>query len=157
MKSEILFTLLAGVLLASGCGLTTSTVSIPAGWSTQTDSGFSFRYPVDFGSEFITTVDWPPKITFQNGNFSCSGETHSIDGNDFCLNKTAEGAAGSVYSTYRYSREYNTQILTLDFTIREPQCPNYPEPKISQCTADQANLNLDSIVGTIVASINFTK
>ncbi|MFH0834710.1 MAG: hypothetical protein V2A63_05000 [Patescibacteria group bacterium] len=132
-------------------------VEISADWLTFQNQNFTFRYPTDFNSEFITPVEWPPKAESQTGVFACAGEIRVVGTQELCRLETSEGAAGSIYTTYHFSEKSGEQILTADFILRFPQCPNYPEPKMSQCTADQNNLNLDSIVGKIFASFNSQK
>ncbi len=122
--------------------------TIPANWLTFADQSFSFRYPADFGSEFITPNNWPPKVERLDQSFACAVPMHG----DFCVSETSEGAAGSVYKTYVYSEAFENGTLQFTFTIQEPQCLNYPEPKLSNCQADQANLNLDDIVAKIATS-----
>ncbi|MFH0834066.1 MAG: hypothetical protein V2A63_01600 [Patescibacteria group bacterium] len=132
-------------------------VEIPADWQTFSDANFSFKYPADFGSEFITPVDWPPVVDSKDGVFVCAGEIRVVGAQELCRLETSEGAAGSIYSNFHFSEKSGDKILILDFSIREPQCPNYPEPKMSQCTADQKNLNLDQIVSKIFTSFSSKK
>lgn len=144
--------------------------NIPIGWLTFTDEArvYSFNYPKDFGSDYITPLDWPPQVDLLDGpTFDCptassptahAGQTNqvTVDGQKYCVTTQTEGAAGSTYTDYAYLTIVDGQIVRLTFTLREPQCLNYDEPKQSECQQDQTSLNLNHLIGQIIASWQFT-
>ncbi|PIR75152.1 MAG: hypothetical protein CO030_04045 [Candidatus Magasanikbacteria bacterium CG_4_9_14_0_2_um_filter_42_11] len=128
------------------------------------ETGLAFHYPDDFGSEYITTVDWPP--TLQPGTFlyACEesveqpglqSQTYGKDikGTYYCIAVSEEGAAGSAYLQYTYTFDYHGEPMALSFSIQKVQCGNYDEPKKQTCTQEQSAFDIDEIVNTIVESI----
>lgn len=125
-------------------------------FKTYSDDNLSFKYPAAFGSEYIDTQSWPPKVTVADGVFACAGDTKEVNGHKYCVTSQIEGAAGSTYTTYTYLSGLETEhsILTIEFTLRLVQCENYDEPKKTDCDNDQANnLNVDALVDQIAQSV----
>jgi hypothetical protein len=143
---------------------TTGTVSSTAGWKTYTDptSGASFKYPTSISTKYITTQNWPPKLAISNAAFSCTvsgtqpGQTikKSINGNGYCENIEAEGAAGSTYLNYLYSFPVNNKVAIITFTLREVQCLNYSNPEQTTCTNERSAFNIDKIVDAMAQTVN---
>lgn len=136
------------------------------GWetATQEESGMSFRYPAEFGTSYITPVDWPPQLQVVDGSFSCTDagdeiaragktELRTIGGREYCITQIDEGAAGSVYSQYAYAFSQNDALMILTFTLRAPQCANYDEPERRACEDEKATFMLDPLIDTIARSI----
>ncbi|MBP9855834.1 MAG: hypothetical protein KBC48_00790 [Candidatus Pacebacteria bacterium] len=142
----------------------------PADWLTFTDEAgvYTFRYPQDFGRQYVTPVDWPPQVNLLEGTgFNCTeggmiygraGQTVSrtIEGQEYCITTVSEGAAGSIYNQYAYLTVINRQPIGLIFTARLPQCVNYDEPRQDECKADQAAFNPDVIISEIINSLELT-
>ncbi len=136
------------------------------GWLTALeDDQFTFLYPADFDTTYISPVDWPPVAELVSEPFSCSpagvttarsGATRSriIDNKELCITEVVEGAAGSTYTQRAYAFAYGTSTAILTFTTRHPQCANYPDPERSVCEAEQNSLDLDLVVRQIVDTIS---
>lgn len=138
-------------------------------WLTFTDEAgfYTFRYPASLDTTYIKTQEWPPLVNLLEGKtFECptagvatahAGQTErkNINGREYCATAQVEGAAGSTYTDYAYLTVANNQVIKLTFTLREPQCLNYNEPEQSKCEAEQANFDLDELVGKIVGSLEF--
>lgn len=124
-------------------------------WETYSDENLTFRYPTDLGTEFIGLQTWPPKVTLSEGIFSCAGEAHWVEERAYCVSTETEGAAGSTYITYNYltNLEELNQMVTLEFTLRFPQCANYPEPNKSLCEEAQSSFDVDKMVDQIAQSV----
>ena len=143
-----------------------STDTSISGWKTFTDNstGVSFQYPEKLGTTYIDASDWPPKVQVMSGSFSCTtagntgdraGQTmeKTINGTQYCVTTVSEGAAGSIYNQYAYAFEKAGEMAILTFTLRLPQCANYPEPKMSECNAERQSFNIDTIVDSIAKSL----
>jgi hypothetical protein len=136
--------------------------------TTYTDptSGISFSYPPTLGTQYINTVDWPPKAQLITEAFAChpagnttaqGGKTDSItiNGHRYCLTEEVEGAAGSTYTQYAYAFPNNDNTIILTFTLRAPQCANYNKPKQTECKTEEASFNINNVVDQIAQSIVF--
>lgn len=129
-------------------------------------SELTFFYPKDFGTKYIHTVDWPPKVSKINDPYVCEeggdeisggGETTeiSVGGNTYCRTVSSEGAAGSVYTNYSYlSRLDSENTVRMDFSIKLVQCLNYDEPEKSECLAERDSFDIDKIVDQILVSVS---
>ena len=137
------------------------------GWKTATDkaTGVIFKYPESIGTKYIDAYDWPPKVQVLNKAFTCdeagketqrAGQTKkvTINGNTYCVTKVVEGAAGSTYTQYAYAFAEDNKTVILTFTVREPQCANYDEPKQSECKKEQSSFDLNSIIDKVAKSID---
>jgi len=144
--------------------------STTADWKTFTDAKqeIAFRYPDTLPTTYIRGAEWPPKITIAAGNLKCSTTSPAssspsfeqivskqINGRTYCVQSLAEGAAGSIYTTYDYSAAVNNKLITAAFTIQEPQCANYDDPQQSACFSEEQTYDLDGLVEQIVSGIQF--
>jgi len=138
-------------------------------WQTATDdrAGIYYQYPEKFNTQFITAAEWPPRVTVLPGSFSCRPATSTfglaetvlqrlIGDRKYCIRSVSEGAAGSTYTNYKYSREDRGRILTVSFALRYPQCLNYDDPEQKACLKEQQDFNLDSVIERIADSIGST-
>lgn len=132
--------------------------------SEVTPQEFVFSYPERLPTSFVSAVEWPPAIERISGSYACAEsagdgagvakkEKRTPEGHEYCVSLTSEGAAGSVYNSYDYEFPLNGAMYRISFTLRLPQCLNYDEPQQGACKAEQANLNIDSIVDRIAQSI----
>jgi len=139
---------------------------LTSGWKTFSDptKGFTFKYPENINTKYISTVDWPPKVQIQKGPFSCTnggketaraGQTlkEIINGKNYCVTKIAEGAAGSIYTEYAYATELQNKVLFFTFTLRAVQCANYEDPQKTACEKERGVFDIDSLIGTILQSV----
>ena len=134
-------------------------------WLTYSGSIVSFKYPENLGTEYARATEWPPKVTLQNENFVCipggtessaSGETRPVKVADrgFCITKTSEGAAGSVYTSYVYRTIMDDDTnAALSFTVQKPQCENYDEPNRSVCKTEQGNFDPNNLANEIIKTL----
>ena len=127
------------------------------GWKTSTDTKqqLSFKYPDPFPATYVSAQTWPPKVTLSSKAFSCAAPL-TVHGNTYCMTQSSEGAAGSTYTTYRYTTAHDAGLITIDFTLRFVQCGNYDEPKQSACKTEQAALSVSGLADTIASSLALT-
>ena len=150
---------------------TVSTENKNAGWKTFTpaEKGVSFQYPEKFDAQYISTQEWPPQVIISQDHQLTCPETpaqsslpqriirQTINGRVYCVRALSEGAAGSVYTEYSYSTGENgltqagqEKIITVNFTLRYPQCGNYDELQKTQCEQEREAFNLDDLIDRIV-------
>lgn len=138
-------------------------------WKTLTDrhNGLIFKYPENLPASYISTAEWPPKITVATGTISCleTSATASlpsrtmkslIGGAAYCIEAMSEGAAGSVYTSFIYTTGWNNKVVRVEFTLRYPQCLNYEDPAKTACQKERESFDLDSLVNSIVQSLKET-
>ncbi len=116
-------------------------------WQTKSEAGKTFQYPNDFGTKYISIVDWPPTYSAYADAAFCPleslvelpGQTgiEHIGGTDYCVTRISEGAAGSTYTKYTYARAVGAGRQVLRFTLRLVNCGNYNEPEMSACQAER--------------------
>lgn len=129
-------------------------------WKYKPDSGQNivYQYPDKLITKYIhTTEEWPPTVTIESGNLSCATEPVKVGTNNYCVKTTSEGAAGSTYKTYIYTRNASGQnkTVTLKFTLRYPQCANYVDEEVSLCEKENKNFDVNSLADRISMSVRF--
>lgn len=113
---------------------------------------------------YIDTVDWPPKIVQEPQAFHCSeagqetepagkSEIRTINGHEYCVTTESEGAAGSIYRQYAYARNINNGSVFMSFSLRFPQCGNYPDSERKNCEQEQQLFAIDSMVDQMMSTI----
>lgn len=135
-------------------------------WILSTNENFSFKYPKNFNTNYINIVDWPPKVTLEERPYSCNIDNTSevlqgvrtekeiINNKEYCVTKESEGAAGSIYTYYNFTSSYQNKTVVLKFSLRQPQCMNYDDPKQSECIKEEADFSPNSVIDNIVSTIN---
>jgi len=135
-------------------------------WKTFIDEkqGIEFKYPEKLLADYVSALEWPPKVTLATGTFSCV-ETlgasslpartlkRTVDNRVYCLEAMSEGAAGSVYTNYTYTTQKDDKVITVKFILRYPQCDNYDDPAKTNCKNERTSFDLDGIINRIVVSI----
>jgi len=128
------------------------------------DQSIEFQYPASLNANYISTVNWPPMVKVREGKQLVCQETPAesslpartmrkqINGREYCVSASSEGAAGSVYTEYSYTTVRNEKIAELSFTLQYPQCYNYDDPKQSECQTERETYDLDALVGNMFAS-----
>ncbi len=118
--------------------------------------------------KYVALLDWPPQTQILNEPFICTeagssterpGETRrrTIEGRKYCITKIVEAAAGSVYTQYAYAFEKSGKTVILTFTVRHPQCANYPEgAERSTCEKEISNFNADKLVPDIADKVDIS-
>ena len=134
--------------------------------TTLEKNNFSFTYPKETGTEFISFFDWPPIIVTLEETYSCenagsidesSGKTEErrINGKNYCITEIVGAALGSMYTQYAYLTEKSGKLFSIVFSLRKPNCGNYDETKKAECEKRQNEYNIDKVVDFIVTSIEF--
>jgi hypothetical protein len=77
----------------------------------------------------------------------------TINGSNYCVATSAEGAAGSTYTSYEYTAAKGDVLTKVSFILRTPQCMNYDEPKRSECQAEQSTFDVDALADRIALSL----
>ncbi len=127
-------------------------------------NGIQYKYPKVLATKYITAVDLP-KITLSSETFKCNGGGLEISTNGqtvekkigeamYCVNLLSEGAAGSTYTTYKYSTIKNEKFVTIEFVIKTVQCDNYDDPKKTECKNERQVFSPDELAKNIVGSID---
>ncbi|MBN2198112.1 hypothetical protein JW698_02915 [Candidatus Wolfebacteria bacterium] len=128
------------------------------------DDNIIFQYPKELPVNYISEVEWPPKLKIEDKSFVCnpSGneiqqggktELRLINNQSYCVTKESEGAAGSVYTTYTYAFSKDNKTGIIVFTLRFVQCQNYDEPKATECENERSAFDIDIIADKIIQSI----
>jgi hypothetical protein len=122
-------------------------------------TGASYKY-ADLSTKYISTVEWPPKVTVTNKPYTCverTGVTSSqtINGHEYCVTKTVEGAAGSTYTDYVYAFGKDGKTVSLSFNLRSVQCGNYNDPEKTACEKERAAFNPDTLADQMATSFAF--
>ncbi len=97
-----------------------------------------------------------PFVCTVSGDLTVSaGKTEliTIEGHEYCLTRSSEGAAGSVYTQYAYTFPRQSDVVTLTFSLRATQCMNYDEPRRSACTREQATFTANKVADQIAQSV----
>ncbi|MDO8183484.1 MAG: hypothetical protein Q7T49_00670 [bacterium] len=175
MKKYVIIIIVALLLVAGGVywftqpSVAPTVPTVTDNWLTFTDEAgvYTFSYPSDLGTTYLTTEEWPPLVNLLEGStVDCAPanpptahagvtEPKIINGREYCVTAQVEGAAGSTYTDYAYLTVLNKKVVKLTLTIREPQCDNYNEPQQSECKTEQANLDLDELIGKMISSLSF--
>ena len=143
----------------------TTTLSVPAVASPA--APYTLSDTAVATSSYVRLVD-TPQLTVATGTYSCvgagtttrqMGQTREVvlNSKTVCATEVAEGAAGSVYHQYAYVTAAPTgELLQYTFTVREVQCMNYDEPQASECVAEQADFNPDTIAAMLIMNTKQT-
>ena len=111
--------------------------------------------------------NWPPVIQNSSIAYTCTlgvvgmgGRTVTtqkiINGRTYCITYTDEGAAGTIYKTYRYTTSLGSGTKTTnDFTLSSPSgngCDGHGTPEENQCYSAISNFysNLDAIIDSLM-------
>jgi hypothetical protein len=140
---------------------TDAATDVPWKLSTPNAQGVQFSYPEDLGLSYVHAQEWPPRVTLEAGELSCTEgvqgagtvERKEIGGHAYCVTKVGEGAAGSVYTTYEYATQQGDFVAHVGFIIRTVQCLNFDEPERSACAKEQNGFDPDALAEKIASSI----
>ncbi len=143
-----------------------STDTVTTATMSDEKSGILFTYPTDLDAQYqyISTSEWPPRFISSYAPIDCeldeqtqamsglTDRTDTINGTAYCIWERNEGAAGSVYTNYQVSYKQADQYVTMSFTLRYPQCGNYPEAQVQACQSEQTNFPLNRLIDEIAKS-----
>jgi len=132
----------------------------------DTNQQFSFQYPENLTTKYITLVDWPPQIHILDKTYDCleggveidqTGHTsqHWVNNREYCVTKFSEGAAGSIYDKYVYETVVDNKTIDFTFTLRLVQCLNYDNPQQLECLNERDNFDIDPLIDKIILSFKF--
>jgi hypothetical protein len=135
-------------------------------WKISTDNKnhISFQYPEKLATEYIHEMDWPPQFQITDKPFACKesgseitelGRTtkEEVNGRLYCITRSNQGAAGSIYTKHTYGFERANATALLTFTTRAVQCANYDDPQKTACEKERASFNIDEITDKMVGSL----
>lgn len=74
----------------------------------------------------------------------------TIDGRKYCIRKSSQGAAGTIYRKYTYAAVKKGKLVTVSFTAGFTCCGNYEEPARSECEAERRSFSPDQAVDRAV-------
>ncbi len=135
--------------------------------STTTPQGLTFVYPDPFPGRYVSAPEWPPLVELVANEYSCTegpitaadgplktSRRQIINGREYCVTASSEGAAGSTFTNYEYVTDQGGDFVArVVFIIRTVQCQNYEEPERSQCMAEQGAFNPGDMADRIAESI----
>jgi len=100
--------------------------------------GFEFKYPEGFfhqepevkisDCDNVNFPDECPEIETTPAPFPPTEEKTTINNVPFCLKKTSEGAAGSIYISYYYTTIKDKKCLTMYLVLRYTNCGVFGSP-----------------------------
>ena len=135
-------------------------------WGTVADSkmGVIFQAPKQLTTKYIRAFEWPPQVQISNEPFAClekaletapfeQTEKRMVDNRQYCVTKTVEGAAGSLYTQYAYAFPKDNKTITLVFTLQAHQCGNYDEFQKSACEAERETFDLDGVIDRVAQTL----
>ena len=73
-----------------------------------------------------------------------------INGRDYCVTISSEGAAGSIYTTYAYVTKIQDKFVSFSFILLATQCDNFDEPEKSACKSERATFSVDNFIDQII-------
>lgn len=138
----------------------------------------SYRIPDNLDTKHISVRDWwnvevfathdeyPPEFKLTEDRISCRETAvegglpvrilkKTINGQEYCIKVSSQGAAGSIYKKYTYATVKKGKLITVSFTARYTQCGNYGQPKRSECRRERQEYDLDQVVDNFVKSTKF--
>jgi len=72
----------------------------------------------------------------------------------YCIEASSEGAAGSVYTEYKYTRILGDYLVNARFTVQYPNCQNYSDSEALVCAEERENMNMNEIIASIFDNLN---
>jgi len=133
----------------------------------QISSTTTSWYPPELNTEYISAQVWPPQISeSQNQNDLICQETDPasslpdriykrvINGREFCVDTMSEGAAGSVYTEYKYTTNIGRKFIDFDFTLRFVNCQNYPYEESVVCQKERESFSLDDFISKLAQNLS---
>lgn len=118
-------------------------------------------------TKYISGQVWPPQITVSEVSELVCNETamessvseraykDTVNGQEYCITASSQGAAGSVYTDYSYSTVKFDKLITLDFTLRFVDCYNYDGENQAACISERETFNPSNNINEIVSSAEY--
>ncbi len=158
---------------------TTQTPPDPtAGWNVvnNTDLGFQFKYPTDFGSKYASFQSVPTAMVISassNTKIDASGcyivdpqlpnKDSKVTINDlpFCVSTASDPGAGQLYNTSNYTTLRNGNYITLQYVVHTLNgcSPYMGTPDYQPCTdfMNSYNDKVTKVIETSVGTLQLTK
>jgi len=133
----------------------------------NTDVGFQFKYPTDFGSKYASFQNTPiATVTTDALSISASGclinpvanapteSNVTINNVPFCVLTAGDPGAGQLYNSYNYTTMENGNYITLQYVVHTlVSCGPYMGTQdYSPCTEFMQNYD-NAVVKTIETSV----
>ena len=118
-------------------------------------------------TKYISGQTWPPQITVSEASELVCNQTamessvservykDNVNGQEYCVTASSQGAAGSVYTEYSYSTIKFDKLVTLDFTLRFVNCYNYDGAEQTACISERETFNPSNNIDEIVSSAEY--
>ncbi len=107
----------------------------------------SIEFPETLKTRFISGAVWPPTSMVTPKPLQCdTGDLRQVDQQAYCIAAEAEGAAGSIYTTYTVSTEREADVLTLSFVLRAVTCENYDPPQRDECKRERTSFDVVQMI-----------
>jgi len=162
-NSKTIALIIAVVLVLFAVLIKTDVITVPNSDKLTDDSSkYTYDYPEDFGSEYVSAVDWPPTLDIANGPVNCVETSGSADmgritrkniNNELvCLVVVQEGAAGSEYNRYFYAVEREKFVFVYGFTTQEVRCESYSDEQAQECAEVQSTFKPDDIAERMITT-----
>ncbi|OGN07260.1 MAG: hypothetical protein A2940_00660 [Candidatus Wildermuthbacteria bacterium RIFCSPLOWO2_01_FULL_48_29] len=144
-------------------------------WLTHRTGTYEFKYPKDLGLSYVLAHSWPPTITVTPAgiNFSCGSiqgfgnrlplphikEQVVMNGTSYCVVRAGEGAAGTIYETYKYAVVRDDRVITMEFVVRSPgSCSNYSNAsEVQKCQSEKEAFNPATLADQILSTFRFVE
>jgi hypothetical protein len=126
-------------------GFKAFTLTIPSAFDPQTNL-IDATLTVGYSSNKSALADC---LIAQNGEATSTPQT--IDGTDFTVFTSSQGAAGSTYQTTSYRTMHGGSCYAVEYTIHSAQIANFPSSyNLQPFDQNQVTSVLDRIVGTFM-------
>lgn len=124
----------------------------------------------ELDTEYISLRDWDVHIVDSagekpphpirldpQGEVECADEYSRQESEDwtYCLKESSEGAAGTIYKEYAYTTIKDHRIITVSFTLAQPQCGNYGEAERAACQEEYKNFEQQELADQVIAELDF--
>lgn len=134
-------------------------------WKTfsSLEEKITFKYPETLDGKYIDIEPWPPQVGTAVEAFTCpegdvgiqNAQTKklSLNSKEYCVTTVSEGAAGSTYTQYIYTKAAKDNTLYLTFVMRTPTCANYEDPEKVACETELQAWSPDPTMTQILDSV----
>ncbi len=133
-----------------------------SGWQTyrSDDLAFEIKYPGGLDTEYIQLQAFNPEsieVSNQSGEFSCADTEVTVNGRVYCVTRTGDAGAGSVYYDYTYKTILDGKLVRMRFTLRYPNCGGFfgVETKEAECKAEEETFSSDVFADQILSTFRF--
>lgn len=128
----------------------------------DSNSNLNFKVPDTSNFQYASFRDWQFDVLPFDVSMELSCEVTdattsqnlrrsrvSINDITYCVEASSEGAAGSVYTEYKYTRILGDNLVNVRFTVQYPNCQNYSEIESLACSQEREGMNVDVLVNNL--------